>query len=352
MHIRQPVDRVASMTPAMRRMVKLRLASASFCSSMCCCAIVLLCLQAGACFVKGEKGLRRPDDYKMQRLLDISSQLMDEMAANPLDVELLSRLEVMCKDHGDHNSRFRILQTMLRIDPHLIDFISIHFAYAIGDRLFSHAKACRFEQRERDLDIFISMWRSGYWDYAMRQGTTLPVLPFYSLVFDFDMQQVKLISRSWAEKFGNYTEREELPSPLSNVYLNEFSQSRMVKVGYVSSDTYRVHPVGKSINALLRMLDPAQFEVYAFLLLGSQLEEASQLEDGTGGVMLVDLSISSSAEAAFTINGEGIHVLIDLNGHTAGVITPPIHPRPFFRRKLPTSNFSRDYSSYHCVQFN
>jgi hypothetical protein len=302
--------------------MKLLWPSASFSSALCCWAM-LLCLLAGAGCVKEEKAWRRPDSHKMQRLLDSSSQITDDIAANPLDVELLSRLEVMCKDHGDHNSRFRILQTMLRIDPHLIDWIGIHFAYAIGDRLYSHAKACRFEQRERDLDTFISMWRRGQWDFAMRQGTTLPVLPFYSLVFDFDMQQVTLISKSWAEKFGNYTKREELPSPFSNVYLREFSQSRMLKVGYVSSDIYRVHPVGKSINALLRMLDPAQFEVYAFLLLGSQLEEASELENGTGGVMMVDLSISSSAEAAFNINSEGIHVLIDLNGHTSGVITPP-----------------------------
>ena len=35
--------------------------------------------------------------------------------------------------------------------------------------------------------------------------------------------------------------------------------------------------------------------------------------------MLTDLSISSSAEGALMVNEEGIHILIDLNGHTQGV---------------------------------
>ncbi len=35
--------------------------------------------------------------------------------------------------------------------------------------------------------------------------------------------------------------------------------------------------------------------------------------------MLVDLSIVSSGEGAKMVNEEGIHILIDLNGHTSGV---------------------------------
>eukprot|EP00960_Hanusia_phi_P042596 755589-Hanusia_phi.AAC.3 len=59
-------------------------------------------------------------------------------------------------------------------------------------------------------------------------------------------------------------------------------------------------------------------QVYAFLLIPVQLEHAERLENGTGGVLLSDISILSSAEGASTINDEGIHILIDLNGHTSG----------------------------------
>ena len=47
--------------------------------------------------------------------------------------------------------------------------------------------------------------------------------------------------------------------------------------------------------------------------------QASELEEGTGGVFLTDISILSSAEGAMAVNEEGIHILIDLNGHTQGV---------------------------------
>ena len=43
------------------------------------------------------------------------------------------------------------------------------------------------------------------------------------------------------------------------------------------------------------------------------------MDVGTGGVLLTDLSIMSSAEGAMAVNDEGIHILIDLNGHTSGL---------------------------------
>lgn len=291
--------------------------------------MVLACLLCTAIAADVGKKWRNADERRMERLTASARALVDQISANPLDLELLSNLEVMCKDHSDHNSRFRFLHTIQRIDPGLKYFISINLAYALGDRLFSHAKACRFDETERDLRALFSMFRTGKWNEALGQGMTLPILPFYALVFDFSMTEVTQVSKSWATQFGNNRKKEELPSPFSNVYLHQFDRSRMLKIGYVSSDIYRVHPVGKSINALLRMLNPAEFEVYGFLLIGSQLDDATDLEQGTGGVMLVDLSISSSAEAALAINDEGIHILIDLNGHTSGVSAPSPCPHKF-----------------------
>ena len=78
----------------------------------------------------------------------------------------------------------------------------------------------------------------------------------------------------WAEKFGTYTSREvdefqkdriflltrhqELPKPFVNVFWKEFRETGgvcisynpscitavpVIKIGYISSDIYRIHPV-------------------------------------------------------------------------------------------------------------
>ncbi|EKX53831.1 hypothetical protein GUITHDRAFT_132875 [Guillardia theta CCMP2712] len=226
----------------------------------------------------------RPE--KMWRIHSQIYHEMEALAENPTDVQLYSRIEVVCKNNEEPNSRW------------------------------------------------LNMWNSGVWDPMLEQGYALPVLPFYALVFPFNMSQVFKSCVGWAEKFGTYTSREGLPKPFVNVFWKEFRETGgvcsshnppcitavpVIKIGYISSDIYRIHPVGKSINAVLRMHDRRQFEVYAFLLIPVQIEHAEMLESGTGGVLLSDISILSSAEGASTINDEGIHILIDLNGHTSGV---------------------------------
>ena len=57
----------------------------------------------------------------------------------------------------------------------------------------------------------------------MRRSRTMAQLPFYALVFPFSMQQVKHVSEEWALKFAAYTQREDLPSPYTNTFLQEFS---------------------------------------------------------------------------------------------------------------------------------
>jgi hypothetical protein len=42
------------------------------------------------------------------------------------------------------------LATIVRIEPELRDFITMHQAFALGDRLFWHAKACRFAERDKE----------------------------------------------------------------------------------------------------------------------------------------------------------------------------------------------------------
>ncbi len=85
----------------------------------------------------------------------------------------------------------------------------------------------------------------GYWNNALNSGQTLPVRPFYALVFPFNVTQVLATSVAWAAKFRRYSHAEALPAPFANAYRDVFFRERRLRIGYVSSDIYRVHPVGE-----------------------------------------------------------------------------------------------------------
>ena len=188
--------------------------------------------------------LARPE--RLERIHNRVRLAVDELVErDPLDVQLYSQIETACKDHGEQNSRFRLLATIARIEPELRNHIAMHRAYALGDRLFWHAKACRFAHRDKDFRLWLRTWERGDWDEAMREGSTLPVLPFYALVFPFNMTHVLATSVAWAAKFRRNAQAEALPAPLTRAFAAAFVRERRLRIGYASSDIYRIHPVGK-----------------------------------------------------------------------------------------------------------
>eukprot|EP00960_Hanusia_phi_P042597 755589-Hanusia_phi.AAC.4 len=58
---------------------------------------------------------------------------MEALAQDPTDVQLYSRIEVVCKNNEEPNSRFRLLATILRLDPSLRDTINLNRGYALGE---------------------------------------------------------------------------------------------------------------------------------------------------------------------------------------------------------------------------
>ena len=89
-----------------------------------------------------------------------------------------------------------------------------------------------------------------------------------------------------------------------------------IRLGYLSSD-FRNHPVGQQVLGLFRHHDRKRFRVQVYAhgpsddgSLRKAIVEASD--------RFVDLNGMSDAAAAATIFNDGVDLLVDLNGHTAG----------------------------------
>lgn len=92
------------------------------------------------------------------------------------------------------------------------------------------------------------------------------------------------------------------------------SDAERLRVGLVSGDLVS-HPVGHFLESLLGQLDPRRVELFAY----STNDRTDELTERIRPRLTAWRSIANrdDADAAATIHADGIHVLIDLAGHTA-----------------------------------
>lgn len=86
-----------------------------------------------------------------------------------------------------------------------------------------------------------------------------------------------------------------------------------LRIGLVSGDM-RTHPVGFFLENLVRHSDPQRLQFVAYQTGGREDALTARLKSHLAG--WTDISMLSDAEASRKIHDDGIHVLIDLAGHT------------------------------------
>ncbi|HHH35994.1 MAG TPA: glycosyltransferase family 41 protein [Gammaproteobacteria bacterium] len=87
-----------------------------------------------------------------------------------------------------------------------------------------------------------------------------------------------------------------------------------LRIGYVSPD-FRRHAVSRFFEPLLAAHDRAHFEIHCFANVGAADEVTARLRDGADHWH--DISGMDDLAAARLIHQQGIHILVDLAGHTA-----------------------------------
>ena len=98
--------------------------------------------------------------------------------------------------------------------------------------------------------------------------------------------------------------------------------SSRLRVAYMSAD-FRRHSIGTLVQALFRHHDRSRLHVHALAIeSGSQRSvessaERMRIREGVEEFISVSHSFSDG-DAARMVNGLGVHILIDLNGHTNG----------------------------------
>ncbi|MBR0565935.1 tetratricopeptide repeat protein [Azoarcus sp. L1K30] len=142
----------------------------------------------------------------------------------------------------------------------------------------------------------------------------------FSLNFAAEDDPQALLSEALA-----YGERVAVPDALRYREWNVTASPVRLKVGFVSGDL-RQHPVGYFLEGILPVLDRSRLELIAYPTSNENDVLSEQLKSSFAAWHPL-VGMDDDAAAA-RIHADGIHVLIDLSGHTAHNRLPVFARRP------------------------
>ncbi len=176
--------------------------------------------------------------------------------------------------------------------------------------LFGQASAtCEWKLQERLLAPFLE-WCALDDDKLTTAGQNLLwVLPIPSLA--------PAAIRDIAEKVGDTHRQQIRHYRLGITHERAHASRRKLRIGYLSSD-FRQHAVNYFISGLLSHYDKQYFEVFCYSNLAEADEDeiTDQYKKAVDG--FVRVTEMDDTALARRIAGDGVHILIDLSGYTAG----------------------------------
>jgi protein O-GlcNAc transferase len=114
--------------------------------------------------------------------------------------------------------------------------------------------------------------------------------------------------REWDERYGQR-------APRVTVYTNDRDPARRLRIGYLSAD-FRQHSVAYFVEPLLRGHDRQKVEVFCYAEVARPDLVTTRLQ-GLADRWLVTVGLSDQ-QLAERIRTDGIDILVDVAGHTAG----------------------------------
>jgi predicted O-linked N-acetylglucosamine transferase (SPINDLY family) len=133
-----------------------------------------------------------------------------------------------------------------------------------------------------------------------------------------DVAQHQAARREWWTRIGAQIPRKELPP-------RNLDPERRITVGYVSSD-FRSHSAALTFLPVLRHHDHQAFQVACYSC--STLPDSVTDQCRACADIWVDASRLSQDELADRIQADGVDILIDLSGHSAGNRLPVFAAKP------------------------
>ncbi len=220
-------------------------------------------------------------------------------------VPALSNLGIALNETGRHADAEVALRRALELSPGLPQALCNLSVALSGLGRDEEADACLEEAITADpLDIKARSMRLFNLNYAARHSATYRV--------------------DQARRFGEAVHDASTAKTVYSDWSCSISPSRL-RVGLVSGD-FNSHPAGYFLESLALLVDPDRVELYAYPTTHRQDELTARIRPAFAAWQ--PIAGMNDDAAAQRIHADGIHVLLDLSGHTAGNRLPVFARKP------------------------
>lgn len=244
--------------------------------------------------------------YFQRALVDAIPYFDSVLKLQPGNSEARTMLLYSLIESGNHD---RALELAHAIRAHSEDPDELLIAYLAFD------SACDWEHAAQMQDGILELASKG----RISNVQLSSLLMNLNAVPGIDPERMYEIHRVW----GSRIEREARRTQLGG--LPSQPQEGRLKVGYLSADFYQ-HPVGHFIQSLISFHDRNRFEVYCYARVVADDTRTARIRETTDH--FIDVTQLSPAEMAQRIRDDGIHILIELGGHTAMTCLPALAFKP------------------------
>ncbi|MGE3482015.1 MAG: tetratricopeptide repeat protein [Gammaproteobacteria bacterium] len=175
-------------------------------------------------------------------------------------------------------------------------------------------ESCAWRMIESTQPIMLAVAADG----ATRKAYLSSILLDLNTRNGMDPQRLFELHRLWGEKTAQ----------LQKIYCDypeALRDDERLRIGYLSPD-FRSHSVGLFMQAVIAAHDPARVEVFCYAK-SAMLDDLSRSIAATAGIF-ADVSAMNDEAIARRIHADGIHILVDLAGHTSETGLPVLRHRP------------------------
>lgn len=130
--------------------------------------------------------------------------------------------------------------------------------------------------------------------------------PFAAIMLPFSNEQYRAIVKS------QHPSNKDI-QPYQSYNINT-SKNEKIRIAYISPDLKEAHPVGLLVNTIFSLHDSEQFETFIYGLRDFSDPSAIAIQNSVDHYF--SLTRFSDQAAAEKIHNDGIHILVDLAGHT------------------------------------
>lgn len=257
----------------------------------------------------------------------------------PDNVRALTELAQALKNLGRNGEAIEVFEKLSRLMPNEVDV----FAQCghLLQKEYLHGNAIGYYQRALELKPDYGAVWNNYGQVLQNLGKLEPALQafrramelepahagvhsnyLFGLLMDPDCPPERYLAE--ARRFGERYSNDVRPYTSWQVG-QAGSEAAPLRVGLVSGDL-KSHPVGFFLESVLAQLDPTRVQVVAYATRTLTDEVTTRLRRYFSEWHAID-ELDDDA-AARKIHDDGIHVLIDLSGHTGGNRLPVFARKP------------------------